>query len=565
MQTQKADAAEQRITKRKLSRLIGHRPIKRATIPHFSIRHTEANGDPIGYVEDEELRLEDVDDQLIYAPQPQYTDKDQLLKLAIANPLVVTRELCKRDLSEFIRYFWSTVSHDTLSWNWHISYIADTLMKIAEDVAAKVPRSVDTIFNIPPGMTKSVTCSVMFPVWCWTRWPWMRFITASYSNALSLEQADYSRELIRSRAFRQLFPELTIKEDKDTKSNYRVQYLDKNGIRHLGGNRYSTSVGGTLTGFHGHILIVDDPINPREAMSDLKLETANHWMSQTLSTRKIDKAITPTILIMQRLHQQDPTGYLLDKKSESIRHICLPGEIMTFAKYVRPVELIDRYVDGLLDPKRLSLSVLNDLETDLGQYGYAGQIGQNPVPPGGGMFKVDHFQIVDSMPTNAHILLTVRYWDKAGSKDSGAYTAGVKACRLDSNKIIVMDVKRGQWATEQREAIIRQTAEADGQGVAVYHEQEPGSGGKDSAQATVRNLIGFDNHPDRPTGDKVFRADPYSVQVNNGNVMLLRGEWNHDFIEEHRFFPYGRFKDIVDAASGVFTKLAAKRLVRRIT
>lgn len=471
---------------------------------------------------------------------------------------------CRRHLFYFMQEFWDCVSTEQPKWNWHIEYLCDQLEKVARRVAANLPKEHDLIINIPPGMTKSITCSIMYPVWCWTNWYWMRFICASYGEKLSLELAEYSRELVRSDKFHSYFPELDIKQDKDQKGNFRLVYTQPNGVKQMGGSRFSTSVGGALTGFHAHIQIVDDPVKPpdkRKALSTAELVTANHWIDQTLSTRKIDKEITPLVMIMQRLHQEDPTGHILNKKKSNVLHISLPGEITSYRDYVRPVELLLHYKDNLLDPSRLSWNVLKDMESTLGQYGYAGQVGQNPVPPTGGMFKVDRFQIITDLPNDVNFVQFVRYWDKAGSKDSGAYTAGVKILSLKNGKYVIVDVKHGQWATETRESIIRETAEADGKNVIVVTEQEPGSGGKESAEGTIRNLSGFSVHADRPTGDKIFRADPYSVQVNSGNVMLLRGDWNHDFIEEHRFFPFGRYKDQVDAAAGAFNRLAAKKLV----
>jgi predicted phage terminase large subunit-like protein len=287
-------------------------------------------------------------------------------------------------------------------------------------------------------------------------------------------------------------------------------------------------------------------------------------VEQTLSTRKTDKAITPTIIIMQRLHQDDPSGHLLAKQKENIKHICLPGECRNYLKQVNPPELIKNYTDDLLDPKRLPWKVLKDLEADLGQYGYAGQIGQDPTPPGGGMFKVDFFTIIDGLPAEAHWIHAVRYWDKAGTADGGAYTAGVKIIRVSSGKWNIADVRRGRWSSHERERIILNTAEADGTSVDVWVEQEPGSGGKESAEGTIRNLAGFSVYAEHPTGDKVFRADPYSVQVNNGEFQLLRGAWNREFIEEHRFFPFGTYKDQVDASAGAFNKLVNKKEVRII-
>lgn len=470
---------------------------------------------------------------------------------------------------EFLQYFWPVVSSHTFQHNWHIEYLCRELETVAERVALRKPRKYDLIFNVPPGSTKTITCSIIFPAWCWTKWPWMRFICASYSGALSLESAEYSRELIRSTLFQQMYPDISIKEDKDTKSNFKIVKNEAGlggRIRQIvGGSRYSTSVGGTLTGFHGDILIVDDPINPTEAASEIELGNANRWMEQTLSTRKTDKSITPTILIMQRLHQDDPSGHILAKQKENIRHICLPGEIRNYRNQLNPPELKRYYKNDLLDPNRLSWKVLADLEADLGQYGYAGQIGQDPTPPGGGMFKVDFFSIMSTMPKSSQIVHTVRYWDKAATQDGGTFTVGTKMSHLINNRWIIEDVKRGRWNTDTREEIIRQTAIADGTNCVVWVEQEPGSGGKDSAQGTIRNLAGFSVYAERPTGDKVFRADPYSVQVNNGNVSLLAGAWNREFIEEHRFFPFSTYKDQVDASSGAFGKLVTKKVVQRIT
>jgi predicted phage terminase large subunit-like protein len=474
--------------------------------------------------------------------------------------------------------FWPLVSPHAFSPNWHIELLCNELEVLAQRVANKEQKEYDLIINVPPGSTKTITCSIMFPTWCWTKWYWMRFITASYSATLSLESADYCREIIRSSQFQQLYPDISIKEDKDVKSNYRIVKKVFNSATRgtpqtlIGGSRYSTSVGGTLTGFHGDILIVDDPLNPTQAASETELQNANHWCEQTLSTRKTDKSITPTVIIMQRLHQDDPSGHMLAKMKDNVRHVCLPGEARNYRKQVKPEELYKYYVNDLLDPKRMPWRVLTDMEADLGQYGYAGQIGQDPTPPGGGMFKVDHLTQMEVMPPLNHIVQTIRYWDKAATKEKvnvkkrqGAYTAGVKISLLFNGRWIISDVKRGRWDSHERERIIKETAITDGVGVIVWVEQEPGSGGKDSAQGTILNLAGFKVYAETASGDKGDRADPFSVQVNNGNVSLLTATWNHDFKEEMRFFPFGTYKDQVDAGSGAFNKLAHKRIAGRVT
>ena len=500
---------------------------------------------------------------------------DKLNVFLLQNPLLIQRELNNRSFFEFFVYFWDVISSETLVCNWHLEYLCGEVQEAVERVSRGEAKLQDILINIPPGTTKTTILSIMLPVWCWTNWYWMRLITASYSASLSLESAETARDIIRSDKFKEIYPELRIKDDKDTKSNYRIEKVTRNEKNEevvlRGGNRFTTSVGGSLTGYHGHILLVDDPLNPNEAVSKQILYTTNYWVDNVLSTRKVDKDVTLTIVVMQRLHENDPAGHLIRKKGEALKQYCLPGDLLTGLQYLKPKSLVRNYIDGLLDPIRLSRKALNEMEQDLGQYGYAGQVDQNPVPPGGGMFKVDGFQIIDALPHYDLFKAVVRYWDKAGSKDTGAYTVGLKMGRLKDGRYIIIDVIRGQWATHEREAMIKKVAEADDFiryqastkiRVSHYIEQEPGSGGKESADATVRNLSGYLIYKDLPRGDKIYRADPFSVQVNNGNVLLLRGEWNQEYINEVSIFPLGKYKDQVDASSGAFSKLSRKKVAR---
>jgi predicted phage terminase large subunit-like protein len=190
----------------------------------------------------------------------------------------------------------------------------------------------------------------------------------------------------------------------------------------------------------------------------------------------------------------------------------------------------------------------------MGTMATAGQFQQRPAPRTGGFFAWDKLEIVQAAPQLAEV---VRYWDKAGTEGGGAYTAGVKIGRGTDDTWYVLDVVRDQWAAPARERAIKQTAQADGVGVTVWIEQEPGSGGKESAESTVRNLAGYVIHAERATGDKAVRAEPYAVQVEAGNIKLVAAPWNSAFIEEHKTFPVGKYKDQVDAAGGAFNKLAA--------
>ena len=119
-------------------------------------------------------------------------------------------------------------------------------------------------------------------------------------------------------------------------------------------------------------------------------------------------------------------------------------------------------------------------------------------------------------------------------------------------------VHRGQWALHDREKQIQTIARVDGRSTEILLEQEPGSGGKDSAAISIQGLAGFVVHADRPTGDKVSRAGPLATQAQAGNVYLVEGDWNEAFIDEADLYPGGPFKDQIDAAAGAFNHLALK-------
>ena len=220
-------------------------------------------------------------------------------------------------------------------------------------------------------------------------------------------------------------------------------------------------------------------------------------------------------------------------------------------------------------------NVLSGMEVDLGQYGYAGQVGQTPTPPGGGMFNVDRIQILDNpLPAHIKIIRMVRYWDKAGTdaKEAGAQTSWTCGIKMALAKIdgtmswIIMDEVRGQWSADKREQIISDTMKADGKGVVCWVEQEGGSGGKESAERTIDTNPGYVVKADKVSGkgSKVVRADTYSVQVDRGNVYMVRAHWNYPYKQEMESFPLAVTKDRIDASSGAFNKLAKTKEVKVI-
>ena len=478
--------------------------------------------------------------------QPETLDDPQIR----LNEDDLVSSICKESFFEFVKEFWDVVIPETYIDNWHIEYLCNELQVDCERLFLSQPRLHDIVINISPGSTKSTIVSVLLPAWAWIRFPTCRSICGSHGASLALDLSRKSRMVVKSEKYQRIFSNIRLNRDQDSKSYF---------VNSKGGFRFCVGTGGSVVGMHAHLLIVDDPIDPQGAISEAELLSANKWMDETLATRKVDKEISLTILIMQRLHQNDCTANML-KKTDKIKHICLPAED---SEHVKPEALKAFYNDDgdgnrLMDTTRLTKKTLDECKKKLGQYGFAGQFGQYPVPPGGGMFKTDRITITEPPRLDQPNLWDqrfVRSWDKASTQDGGCYTAGVKM-GLDSKKRLwVLNVKHGQWGTDIREAVTKQTARMDGYDTDIMLEQEPGSGGKDSALATARNLMGYRVIIERPTGNKIYRADPLSVQVNNGNVFMAPGEWNQDFLDEMRFFPLSTYKDQIDAASAAANRL----------
>lgn len=189
----------------------------------------------------------------------------------------------------------------------------------------------------------------------------------------------------------------------------------------------------------------------------------------------------------------------------------------------------------------------------------AQELGGQFIDGGGTLFRREWFRLVDASPVQA---ARVRYWDKAGTEGGGDYTAGVLVARTPDGRYWVEDVVRGRWSAGERNAVILATARADAArfrvcgGVAVWVEQEGGSGGKESAQISVRELAGYNVRTETVTGEKAARAMPLAAQCEAGNVAVVAGAWASEFIEELTAFPDGPHDDQVDGASGAFNKLA---------
>lgn len=493
---------------------------------------------------------------------------------AVADEATLVRSICLESFYAFVQEFWHVVIAETPVWNWHVKYLCDEFQADAERVFKGEPRLHDTIVNISPGTTKSTILSIMAPAWVHARRPDMRVLCGSHTQQLTFELGRKCRMVEESPLYQQAFPEVVPSHDQWAKSLF---------MNTRGGGRMACTVGGmSPTGFHAHFIIIDDPLDPMQAggTSDLERVAANNFMSEVLPTRKVNKDVTVTWLIMQRLHQNDPSGFMLGKQTAgaaTIRHINLPA---TRTVKVKPRILRRMYTvppgspagtPPLMDPVRLSPKILAEAKTALGTYGYSGQFDQDPVPRGGGMFKPNLIEIMPPPPFNDHRWIdVVRGWDKAGTSGGGAYTVGFQMGRFrphgapkdgSGDEWWILDIIRQQLDSGAREQLLLQTAKADGKRVRIGLEQEPGSGGKESAQLTVRRLsgLGFRTFVVLASsgGSKEDRADAWSSLVNQNSFKMRPGEWNQTFLDELRYFPLSTYKDQVDAGSVAFATITS--------
>jgi predicted phage terminase large subunit-like protein len=386
---------------------------------------------------------------------------------------------------------------------------------------------------VPPRHGKSEMVTVRYPVYRLECDPAMRVIVGAYNQTLANTFSRKSRRIAQARL--DLSGERLAVEQWDTAA---------------GGGLRAVGVGGGVTGQGGNLIVIDDPVkNREEAESETYRNRTYDWYTDDLYTRLEPGAAM--ILIMTRWHEDDLAGRILASEDGP------NWTVINLPAIARENDPLGRQVGEALCPERYDVAALEERRRVLGEYAYSALFDGSPQPAEGGLIKREWLaKTLEVMPAGGSFL---RYWDKAGTEGAGCFTAGVLMARYPDGRYIVVDVMRGQWSSKQREDIILETAKADRarwKCNTVWVEQEPGSGGKESAEATVRNLAGFDVHKETVTGDKTTRLRPFAAQCEAGNVILSQGDWHAAYIAELTALPFGRYRDQGDATSGAFNKLA---------
>lgn len=447
------------------------------------------------------------------------------------------RAKCKASFYYFMQSFWSTIIPEPPVWNWHIEFLCGELQKVSRNLVARLPKEHDILINIPPGTTKSTIATVMFPAWLWTQDASLKIISNSYSGGLSTEHASLSKDVITSAKYKILFPEVQLRKDKSGKGAY---------ANTMHGSRSTTSTGGTITGKHAHLIINDDPLTPKQADSIPYRYEANRHIG-TLASRKTDKEVAVTVTIMQRLHEEDVAGTILKTQTEDLYHICLPAEV---SKNVKPEWLAGRYVDGLLDPIRLTRAVLAEAKKTLGSMTYAGQFEQDPVVEGGNIIKKDWFGKISTEDFNTlykrtyptiHFFVDTAYTDKRTNDPTGI----IGAVKI-KDTIYVTSAKKVRMEFPELTAFLPTWVKQNGYSPKSTVRIEPKANGLSVIQQLKKDTaLNVTNTPS-PSDSKLVRTQANTGVMECGTVTLVEGNWNEDFLEELSGFPAKAHDEYVD-------------------
>jgi len=343
-------------------------------------------------------------------------------------------------LYEFLKAGWRYIDPNPYVDSWHLGAIAEHLEAVRDGQITRL------IINQPPRTSKS-SMLVAFDPWVWaqaektdTSGPGVQFLHASYAQNLSIRDSVKTRRLIESPWYQKYWgSRVSITTDQNTKTRF-----DNN----QGGYRLATSVGGTLTGEGGGIIIIDDPHNAVEMESELVRQGTIDWFDNSLSTRLNNARTGAIILVMQRLHEDDLTGHILASGDDSWVHLMLPMRYepeRAAILYPNAIGWSDpRTQDGeLLTPDRYDEMSVDRLERQLGPFGAAGQLQQRPEPKGGGILKRDWWQDwdKDTFPEMEFVIATVdtAYTTKEENDFSAMTVWGVYRDDNDVPQVMLMN------------------------------------------------------------------------------------------------------------------------------
>jgi len=439
----------------------------------------------------------------------------------------VQAEKARRSLRDFVKYGWHVVEpHIPYVQNWHIEAIAEHLEAVTNGEIKKL------VINVPPGHMKSLMVCVFWPSWEWIRTPYTRWLFASYSSDLSVRDSNRMRVMLKSDWYVNNFG-ITLTKDHEK----RLENSET-------GFRVASSTGGLGTGERVHRAVSDDLLRANDAHSSaMRMQAIGHM--QAMSTRGINPDDFAQVLIMQRLHEDDPTGWALSNDS-TWEHLCLPAEYEPARKCRTSIGFEDPRTEPgeLLWPEQFPADSICSIKSALGSYGASGQLQQNPSPAEGGIIKRAWWRYISADVSAAtRYIRIVQSWDTgfktdADNDESACTTWGDTGQEYHllhcwAGRLEYPDLKRKviELALTYRPHALLVEDKASGQSLI----QELKRGTRLPVLA-----IGVDNN-------KIARAHAVTPQVEAGRVCIVEGEWNGDFTEECAMFPKGKQDNRVDS------------------
>ncbi len=464
---------------------------------------------------------------------------------------LIRAEKARRRLYEFVKQAWPVVEPGVpFVGNWHIEEICEHLEAVTMGEILRL------LINIPPRHAKSTIVTVMWPMWEWLQSPTQKYLCASYAGKLSIRDSVKSRRLIMSPWYQQNWGHLfSLTGDQNEKLRWENTKT---------GYRIATSVDGTGTGEGGSRLILDDPHGAKDAQSDAMRENAIEWFDMVWSTRLNNPKLDAMVTVMQRLHEEDVSGHIL-KDIGGWEHLCIPAEW----DGVRRTTSLGTYdprknVGELLWPERIGPEELRKLKVTLGEYGTSGQLQQQPSPAGGGIIKVDRFQLIKDLPQCHYVLQSAdTAFTKSTENDETAFLALGVFRHNGKNCILVLDAwgERMTYPELRTKMIDEWHAEYGGDkelGTKPKKADAVLIESKGSGISLIQDLRSarIPCIPYNPgNADKIARAHQVAPVIEMDVVYILESKrdpgmpitWARKFIEQCRKFPVAEHDDYVDA------------------
>ena len=467
---------------------------------------------------------------------------------------LILAEACRRSLKFHTELFWPELEPNRdLVHGWLLDAVDEHLVAVSEGEIRRL------LITVPPGSMKSLKTRVFWPTWEWTHRPATRYLGFSYAEALATRDNRRARQIIESQLYRSLFPEVQLSRDQAAKTNFQNTKT---------GSMMVAGVGGKATGERGDRVIVDDPHNVSESESEKIRQATVAWFREVLPSRVNDLQKDAFIVIQQRVHYDDVANAAIELGYD---HLNVPAHFDEAKKCYTVIGWEDpRTEDGdNFWPDRYPDVELDLLKEALGAYAFSSQYEQSATPREGGLFKVGKLREIPDVPKEDGIVWADA-WDLAGTDEKenrdAAYTARVRIgyvprtrryviANADRRRISVGAVE--EWLSLARDEVFEEAQ--DGADIRMVLPQDPAQAGKAQKRNLALLLGGVNFYFEIQSGDKETRASPFAAQVENGNVDIVVGPWNTDFVEELRQFPRGRFKDQADAAASGFNRVAPVR------